>query len=108
MILGCDNHCCVLTGETTKQALDAAHLIPAANGENDWPCNGITLRADLHRLFDADMFTLSPEGQVVEIAPKLSPAYRGLLRNQQLPSSTLGRVEAMLAHPEFRNRARAP
>ena len=97
-ILDCDDRRCVLTGETTVNALDAAHLVPAAKRENDMPCNGITLRADLHRLFDADLFTFAKDGRVVDIAPGLSEDYRQLLEKcDRLPSSTLGRVRATLA-----------
>ena len=107
IILACDDHRCVLTGETTTKALEAAHLIPAANGENDVPCNGITLRAGLHRLFDAGLFTFDPDGQVVRIAQDLSATYRRLLRNRRLPPSTLERVRATLASPPFPNRPNA-
>ena len=84
MILACDDHRCAVTGEATTKALDAAHLIPAAMGENDVPSNGITLRADLHRLFDAGLFTFAPDGQVVEVDRELSKAYRRDLRNSCL------------------------
>ena len=65
---------CVISGETTEAALDAAHIIPAAKNGNEIPENGITLRADIHRLYDADihrqydsgMFIIYPEtGQTV-------------------------------------------
>ena len=108
MILACDDHRCVLTGEATTKALDAAHLIPAAMGENDVPSNGITLRADLHRLFDAGLFTFDHDGRVVAIARELSEAYRRLLQNRRLPPSTLERVRATLALPQFQNRPCAP
>lgn len=106
MICACDGSCCVLTGETTVQALDAAHLIPAADGENDMPFNGITLRADLHRLFDACLFTLGPDGCVLfpPGRPGLSADYRELLRNRCLPPTTLQRVGATLASPLFQSR----
>ena len=106
MILGCDGHRCVLTKEATIKALDAAHLIPAATGENDVPPNGITLRADLHRLFDAGMFTFDPDGQVVRIAPEpsVSATYRRCLQNRCLPPSTLDRVRDTLALPQFQDR----
>ena len=104
MILACDGHHCVLTGEETTKALDAAHLIPAAMGENDVPSNGITLRADLHRLFDAGLFTFDHDGRVVAIARELSEAYRRLLQNRRLPPSTLERARATLALPQFQNR----
>ena len=104
LILDCDDRRCVLTGETTIEALEAAHLIPAANGQNDEPWNGITLRADLHRLFDAGLFTLAPDDRVAKVAPQLSEAYRKRLRNRRLPRSTLGRVKATLTLDQFRNR----
>ena len=108
MILACDDHRCVLTGEATTKALDAAHLIPAAMGENDVPSNGITLRADLHRLFDAGLFTFDHDGRVVAIARELSEAYRRLLQNRRLPPSSLERVEVTLALPQFQDRPCAP
>ena len=104
VILACDGHRCVITEETTTQALEAAHLVPARNGENDMPFNGITLRADLHRLFDARLSTFDQNGHVVTTAPKsrLSATYRHLLRKkQQLPSATLTRVRATLALAQF-------
>ena len=104
MILDYDDHRCVLTCEATTKALDAAHLIPAAMGENDVPPNGIALRADLHRLFDAGLFTFAADGRVVEIAQDLSEAYRRDLHNSRLPASTLARVRETLTLPEFRNR----
>ena len=104
IILAHDDHRCVITEETTTQALEAAHLVPARNGENDMSFNGITLRADLHRLFDARLFTFDQNGHVVTTAPKsrLSAAYRHLLRNKQrLPPATLARVRATLALAQF-------
>ena len=106
IILGYDDNRCVLTGETTTQALDAAHLIPAKKGQNDEPFNGITLRADLHRLFDAGQFTLDGKGKVVlNDDARLSEEYRDRLsRACGLPKETLKRVRATLAHPQFQNR----
>ena len=106
IVLAADSHRCVITGEETPEALEAAHLVPARNGENDISCNGIALRADLHRLFDAGLFTFGESGRVTIRTPK-SPAfdaYRRLLRNRQLPSPTFARVRATLALPQFRER----
>ena len=106
MILKCDECRCVLTGETVVQALDAAHLIPAATAENDIPFNGITLRADLHRLFDAGMFSFNPDGRVElpDRDPGLSDVYVRRLRNAYLPEATFRRVKEVLASSEFQNR----
>lgn len=105
MILARDDRRCVLTSEATTKALDAAHLIPAANGENDVPSNGITLRADLHRLFDAGLFTFAKDGRAVDIAPGLSEYYRQLLENcDPLPQPTRERVQVTLASRPFLRR----
>ena len=87
IILDCDRHRCVLTRDDTTPALEAAHLIPAKDGENDKPANGITLRADLHRLFDAGLFMLDEAGRVVlgDRESDLSDDYCQLLRNARLP-----------------------
>ncbi|MCY3624096.1 MAG: HNH endonuclease [Gammaproteobacteria bacterium] len=95
-----------MTGDGSVAALEAAHLVPAKNGENDMPCNGIALRADLHRLFDAGLFTFDERGQVLvaDRGKGLSPAYRRLLRGARLPPRTLDRVGVTLALPQFHER----
>ena len=106
IILALDKNRCVITGEAPLEALEAAHLVPAKNGENDISCNGIALRADLHRLFDAGLFTFGENGRV-RIGAATSPsfsAYRQILRNKRLPSETFARVRATLALPQFRER----
>ena len=109
-ILACDENRCVLTGEGTARALEAAHLVPARNGENDLQFNGITLRADLHRLFDAGLFTFNDNGQVVIPAQAdfdAFDAYRKLLRNKRLPPQTLERVRETLLLKAFKERMNA-
>ena len=70
------------------------------------PFNGITLRADLHRVFDAGLFTFGENGAVVfpNMSKKLSSEYRQLLEGKTLPESTLARVRSTLAHAQFRER----
>ena len=109
-ILACDDNRCVLTGEETARALEAAHLVPARNGENDLRLNGITLRADLHRLFDAGLFTFNDNGQVViptQADFDAFNAYRKLLRNKRLPDKTLERVRETLLLKAFKERLNA-
>ena len=106
IILAADDLRCVLTGESTTAALEAAHLIPAKLGENDKPFNGIALRADLHRLFDAGLFTFTKNGEVVlaDEGAATSADYRSLLRGRRLPDDTLHRVRDTLALSAFKNR----
>ncbi len=104
VILDADGRRCVLTGESTAAALEAAHLIPAKVGENDKPFNGIALRADLHRLFDAGLFTFAKNGQVVLADDGVSSDYRILLGGRGLADDTLQRVRDTLALPAFKHR----
>ena len=92
---------CVITGETTKAALDAAHIIPAAKDGNEIRDNGIALRADIHRLYDEKMFFIDPKSGKLKINDKknceLSPEYNKLLNESKgLPRKTLGRVRKAL------------
>lgn len=54
---------CAISGCELAEILDAAHLLPRADGGSDAPQNGIILRADLHRLFDARLLMLDCEGR---------------------------------------------
>ena len=106
MVLSADGHACVLTGEPTEAALDAAHLVPACKGWNDLASNGITLRCDLHRLFDSGLFTFSVKGvvRITDPGGVLSRFYLDLLGNLSLREGTLDRVKSTLSLEAFRSR----
>lgn len=55
-----DGWICAVSGCVEPRAMEAAHLHSVANGGNDDTANGIMLRADIHRLFDADLLTIDP------------------------------------------------
>ncbi|MEH1887220.1 MULTISPECIES: HNH endonuclease signature motif containing protein [unclassified Nostoc] len=42
----------IITNFDAEVALEAAHIIPYSETENNHPSNGLLLRADLHTLFD--------------------------------------------------------
>lgn len=96
-ILALDKRC-VISGETTRAALDAAHIVPAAKDSNEIRRNGIALRADIHRLYDAGMFVIHPTGSTANIDPNLSQTYRELLEGKRLPDETLDRVTQTLTY----------
>lgn len=52
---------CAVTGERTLPALEAAHIRPYHEGGEHAAENGVLLRSDLHRLFDAGYVTITPE-----------------------------------------------
>lgn len=55
---------CAISGETMRELLDAAHIIPVAEGGSDEVENGLLLRADIHRLFDAGYFQINLDGSL--------------------------------------------
>lgn len=63
--------CCAISGETCVEVLEAAHIVPYANGGLSRLSNGILLRADLHTLFDLHLITIT-EGGRVKVSPTLS------------------------------------
>jgi hypothetical protein len=59
---------CLISGCETLPVLEAAHIVPVSCGGGDEAWNGIPLRADLHRLFDAGLITIDAQNLTVSIA----------------------------------------
>lgn len=55
---------CLLSGETLPAVLEAAHIKPVEEDGADELGNGLCLRVDLHRLYDAGDIKLHPDGRV--------------------------------------------
>ena len=87
---------CVISGETTRAVLDAAHLRPVKEGGEECIENGFILRTDLHRLFDRGMFFISPEDGTIVFDKSLSKYYKELLCHSPLPQPTRCRVREAL------------
>ena len=66
---------CAITGENTLLALEAAHIVPYADerGSHDVR-NGLLLRADFHRLFDAGLVTVNQDLRI-KVSPKIREAW---------------------------------
>ncbi len=92
--------CCVLTGEESNTVLEAAHIIPVAEGGPDIPSNGIVLRCDLHKLYDSAAFKFDSYGNVHVNSEACSSYYAKLLTDTKLPRSTLERVQQALVVKE--------
>jgi putative restriction endonuclease len=52
---------CAVTREHSLPALEAAHVRPYADGGAHALPNGLLLRADIHRLYDAGYVTVTPD-----------------------------------------------
>jgi putative restriction endonuclease len=55
---------CAVTGEHTLPVLEAAHIVPYANQGPHHISNGLLLRSDFHKLFDAGLVTIEPDLKV--------------------------------------------
>lgn len=66
--------CCV-SGITLPTVLEAAHVRSVGEGGNDASSNGVALRIDLHRLFDADMMAVDPSSGEVMFHEAVDEAY---------------------------------
>lgn len=55
---------CAVTGEKALPALEAAHIRPFSAVQTHSVQNGLLLRSDVHRLFDAGYLTVTPEHRV--------------------------------------------
>lgn len=62
---------CAITNFDAEAALEAAHIIPYIETENNNPSNGLLLRADLHTLFDLNLIAINPKTMMVYISPIL-------------------------------------
>lgn len=56
---------CAITGESTLPVLEAAHIKPFAEEGFNNTFNGLLLRSDFHKLFDAGLVTVTPEHLVL-------------------------------------------
>jgi tetratricopeptide (TPR) repeat protein len=75
---------CAVTGFDAGEALEAAHIIPYSETENNDPTNGLLLRADIHTLFDLNMLVIHPEKLMISLHPDLRKTQYQNLHNQKL------------------------
>jgi putative restriction endonuclease len=61
---------CAVTGEKTLPVLEAAHIKPYSTNGPHRINNGLLLRSDLHKLFDAGYVTVTPDLRF-EVSPRL-------------------------------------
>jgi hypothetical protein len=83
MILKADNNKCTVTGERILCLLEAAHVWEVKHGGGDTRENGLTLRKDIHSLFDEGLIEIDTDG-IIHADKSLSPSYQALF---SLPSS---------------------
>jgi hypothetical protein len=93
---------CVVTGCSVSIALEAAHIRPVSDSGSDHLENGLLLRADLHRLFDDGLISVSDAADSrVLVAKQLNDGPYGTLSWQPLAGSVTAGQRRSLA---LRNR----
>jgi len=89
---------CAMTGERTLLALEAAHIVPySEDGVHDVR-NGILLRADFHRLFDAGLVSVTPDLRI-KISKRIKEEWFNGQTYYRLDNNPLSVVPT---HPSFR------
>ena len=66
---------CAVTTEHSLPVLEAAHLRPYGEGGPHEVANGLLLRTDIHRLFDAGYVTVLPEDLRFNVSRRLKEDY---------------------------------
>ena len=74
-VLDAYGRACAVTSEHSLPALEAAHIRSYAESGPHEICNGLLLRADLHRLFDTGYITVTPELRLM-VGARLRKDYR--------------------------------
>jgi putative restriction endonuclease len=78
---------CCISGDKIEELLEAAHIQPYVDERSNHPQNGLCLRVDLHRLFDAGLIAITDD-LTVRVSKRLKgTSYYDLLGTKiRLPS----------------------
>lgn len=75
---------CAVTRTTVPRVLDAAHISDYKGKHTQHVTNGILLRTDLHRLFDAKLITIEADTYELRVSPDLADTPYWPLDQQQV------------------------
>lgn len=75
LITNAYNRRCAMTGERTLPVLEAAHIKSYSESGPHSVKNGLLLRADLHKLFDRQYITITPELKI-EVSKRIHEEYQ--------------------------------
>jgi putative restriction endonuclease len=68
--------CCQVTGCKVLAVIEAAHIKPYQGEEDNHPENGLSLRSDIHTLFDLDLLGIEPSTLRIELHPDVAREYK--------------------------------
>jgi putative restriction endonuclease len=94
---------CAITGESTLPVLEAAHIKSYSDGGPHRISNGMLLRSDFHKLFDAGLVTVTPELRV-RVSDRIQEQYFNgkayySLQDKQL--AVIPKLDSQRPDPEF-------
>lgn len=94
---------CALTGESTLAALEAAHIVPYSREGTHEVSNGLLLRADFHRLFDAGLVSVDQDLRI-RVSPRIREAWFNGKAYYRLNEQPLAVLPALAANQPDRDR----
>jgi hypothetical protein len=80
------DHSCAVTGSDAVAALEAAHIAPYLGEQSNLTSNGLLLRADLHTLFDLNLFGIEPSSLRITLSKSLLASSYAVIHEQRLRS----------------------
>lgn len=90
---------CCISGCNINALIEAAHIIPYRGDQSDDVSNGLLLRVDMHRLFDAHLMSINPETLEVEVSSVIEdPVYRSYHGNRLFQFSPRPRLLFLEVH----------
>lgn len=92
------NQRCCVTGEHSLPVLEAAHIRPYSKGGEHLVSNGLSLRRDLHRLFDLGYVTIRPNLSF-EVGNRLRSEYNNGRIYYELQGRRISAPTATELHP---------
>ncbi len=95
---------CAVTGVSETSVLQAAHIVPVADGGTHAASNALLLRSDLHNLFDLGRLTVTRDLRV-RLSPDVTdPTYRALDGARVRAPSGIDRAAFVTALSKHRER----
>jgi putative restriction endonuclease len=91
---------CAVTDDKILPALEACHIQPFAEGGPHEVRNGLLLRADLHRLFDAGYLTVDPKTYQVVVSRRLRDEFQNGRQYYALHGQAIRRPVSRDAEPD--------
>lgn len=94
---------CAVTKESTLIALEAAHIVPYAKEQKHEVSNGLLLRADFHRLFDAGLVGIDADYRI-RISGRIRDLYYNGKSYYRLDGKTLENLPSATSDKPDRDR----